>query len=94
MEIEKREELGSTYFAAIEDGREIGEANFYSSPGCITITHVGIDPRHRGGGKARDLMMKIVDYCRQNDLKIIPVCSFARATFERYPEIHDVLDRK
>ena len=91
MTIENKEQYGSTYFAAIEDGKEIGEVNYYSSPGRITITHVGIDPRYRGGGKARDLMMQVVEYCRNNGLKITPVCSFARATFERYPEIGDVL---
>lgn len=90
--IENRSDVDSKYFSAIEDGREVGEASYYLSPGKLTITHVGVDFAHRGSGLALRLVMAAVDYARENGLKIVPICSYARTVFNRYPEIRDVLD--
>ena len=92
MKIENKKDFGSAYFAAIEDGKEIGEANYFSSDdNHISITHVGVEPKYRGQGKAKELVMGVVDYCRDHDIKVTPLCSYARAVFARHPEIHDVL---
>ncbi|MCD8100969.1 MAG: N-acetyltransferase [Alistipes sp.] len=90
--IENRDDVESKYFTAIENGREVGEASYYLSPGKLTITHVGVDFAHRGSGLALALVMAAVHYARENSLKIVPVCSYARTVFKRYPEIRDVLD--
>ncbi|MCC8036089.1 MAG: N-acetyltransferase [Rikenellaceae bacterium] len=90
--IENRNDVDSKYFSAVEDGREVGEASYYLSPGRITITHVGVDYEHRGSGLATKLVMAAVDYARENELSVVPICSYARTVFKRHPEIRDVLD--
>lgn len=92
MDVEIRNGSGYSYFAAIEEGEEMGEAVYHtSSDGRMTITHVGIEPRYRGAGRAEALMRKVVEYARENNLKIVPICPFARAMFQRYPDLRDVL---
>ncbi len=94
MKIEDTKSQYGDYFAAIENGKEIGEAAYYTdNDGDIVITHIGIEPAFRGGGNARELMMGVVEHCRAQGKKITPVCSYARTTFQRHPEIHDVLKK-
>ncbi|MCD7969788.1 MAG: N-acetyltransferase [Alistipes sp.] len=92
--IENRDDVESKYFTAIEDGREVGEASYYLSPGKLTITHVGVDYEHRGTGLAKKLVFAAADYARENGLTVVPICSYARSVFRRYPELSDVLDRE
>jgi predicted GNAT family acetyltransferase len=43
-----------------------------------------------GKGIASALTRHVVDYARQNGLKIVPSCSFTRAWFRRHPEEQDL----
>jgi len=58
----------------------------------ITIRHTEVDDSLRGQGVGRRLVDAVVAYARAEKLTIIPVCPYARATFERDPSIRDVLD--
>lgn len=44
----------------------------------------------RGQGVGGKLVKRIVDYARSENKKIIPVCPFVVATFEKTPEYADV----
>jgi uncharacterized protein len=35
--------------------------------------------------------MAAVDYARKNQIKVIPLCRFAKSVFDKTPEIKDVL---
>ena len=60
--------------------------------GKYQIPHVEADPPLRGTGAAGRLMEQIVAHARDNQLVIVPRCSYARAWFQRHPEAQDVLD--
>lgn len=93
MKIENRNEGGANYFCAIHKGKEIGEANYFITPGKLTITHVGVDPEYRGMGYARELVMAVVEYARKEGLKVVPLCSYSRVIFERDCNLEDVLHK-
>ena len=57
----------------------------------ITIDHTEVDESLKGRGIGRDLLESLVEYARTENLKVIPMCSFARVTFERVEEWRDVL---
>lgn len=81
-------------FKGREGLRHIGEVSYYmdEQQSYMTITHVGVDPKYRGGGKARELVMAAVEYARQNKMKIKPVCAYSRALFSREKDnLADVL---
>ncbi|BCM91190.1 hypothetical protein IAD21_03054 [Abditibacteriota bacterium] len=55
------------------------------------VTHVEVPHALRGGGVASRLASGIIDYARENQGKITPLCGFMVAYFQRHPEAHDVL---
>lgn len=76
-----------------EDNERLAEMT-YSRAGdsLIIIDHTEVSDKLRGQGAGKKLVLAAVDYARKNNLKILPLCPFAKATFDRTPEIHDVLN--
>lgn len=54
--------------------------------GVISIDHTYISPSLRGQGIADELVRKVIGYAREEDLKIIPVCSYAGHYFDKNVE--------
>ncbi len=59
--------------------------------GVIAITHTEVNPEYRNEGYAQKLVDAVVDYARKNNLKIIPICPYAKAVMNRDPGYNDVL---
>ena len=57
----------------------------------IVIDHTIVDPSLRGQGIAGKLLNKVVEMAREEDLKIVPVCSYAVVKMNRTNEYEDVL---
>ena len=57
----------------------------------IVIDHTLVDPSLRGQGIAEKLIKKVVEMAREENLKIVPVCSYAVAKMTRTNEYEDVL---
>jgi len=79
-------------FEAIEEGVKIGEMT-YSVAGAdkIIIDHTEVSPEAKGQGVGKILLGKAVEYVRDNNLKVIPLCPFAKRMFEKDVDIRDVL---
>lgn len=79
-------------FEAFEDGVKIGEMT-YSEAGAnkIIIDHTDVDPAQKGQGIGKILLEKAVTFARENDIKIMPLCPFAKAMFDKNVDIRDVL---
>lgn len=93
MEIVHKTDMEYPYFMAIEDGEEIGYVRYFLDKNDVmVITFVGVNPKHRGKGKARELMMGVVDFARNHNHQIRPVCSYAVAFFERSREVQGLLE--
>lgn len=59
----------------------------------IIIDHTEVPDAFRGQGAGLRLVTRAVEDARAAGKKIIPLCPFARAQFERHPEWADVLKR-
>jgi len=57
----------------------------------IATDETRVYDKFEGKGLAKKLVMKAVDYARENNLKIIPVCPYVEHRFERDEGIKDVL---
>lgn len=55
------------------------------------IDHTSVEEKFGGKGFAKDLVMAGVAYARENDVKIIPLCPYAKSRFDRDKSIADVL---
>lgn len=89
----KHEENGSKgAFIAEEDGKKIGEMTYsQAGPGKIIIDHTEVDEQEKGKGIGHLLLNKVVEFARDKGLKIMPLCPFAKASFDRDVNIRDVL---
>ena len=81
---------GSFYFEL--DGNVEGEMTYvWSGPNKIIIDHTDVNPEFKGKNIGKQLVMKAVEYARENKLKIMPLCPFAKSVFDRNEDIRDVL---
>ena len=83
----EREELNGVHeFVLRIDGERLGFLE-YTRPdvGVMRIEYVEVAPRLRGTGLGRQLVAKAVDFARDAKLRIVPICSYARAVIQRDP---------
>ena len=57
----------------------------------IIIDHTEVNPGNEGKGFGKQLVKKAVEYARENSIKIIPLCPFAKNVFDKVLEFRDVL---
>ncbi|MCD8902949.1 N-acetyltransferase [Staphylococcus gallinarum] len=62
-----------------------------SGEGMIIIDHTEVSDELRGQHVGKDLVEAGVTYARENNLKIVPLCPFAKSVFDKTPEYKDVL---
>lgn len=86
----KNGEKGS--FDIYYEGKRAGEMT-YTSAGDdkFIIDHTEVSEDFSGKGLAKELVFAGAKYARENGKKIIPLCTYAKATFEKNKEIQDVL---
>jgi len=92
MEIKHEENDRKGAFYIEQDGRRLGEMT-YSKAGekRIIIDHTEVGDELRGTGAGRKLVEAGVNYARENDLTLLPLCPFAKAVIDKTPEYQDVL---
>jgi len=92
MEIQQTNDTKRGYFEAVEDGKEAGKMTYtWAGDSKFIIDHTEVSPDFNGKGVGKKLLMAAVEYARTNDLKIIPLCPFAKSVFDKTPDIRDVL---
>ncbi len=81
---------GGFYFET--DGRRLGEM-VYTMRGdhLMSIDHTEVDESLKGLAVGKRLLSELVEYVRSRDIRVVPICPFANATFKRMKEWQDVL---
>lgn len=62
-----------------------------SGDGEIVIDHTFVSESMRGQGIALELLESVVQYARSENLRIIPVCSYAKKVLTNSEKYSDVL---
>lgn len=80
-------------FFIIENNHRLAEMTF-SKAGekLIIIDHSDVSDQLRGQGAGKQLVAAAVAYAREKNLKILPLCPFAKSVFVKMIEFQDVLD--
>lgn len=55
------------------------------------IDHTEVGDALRGQGAGKELVAQAVTFAREKQVKIIPLCPFAKSVFDKTPEYSDVL---
>jgi predicted GNAT family acetyltransferase len=66
-------------------------ARYRRNDGVVALLHVEAPVALRGTGAAGRLMQGIVELARQENEKLVPLCSYAAAWMKRHPETADLL---
>jgi len=80
-------------FFVEEEGRRVAELGYTMAGTKVIIDHTDVDDALRGTGTGRKLVAAAVDWAREEDLQVMPLCPFARSVFDKTPEDADVLVR-
>ena len=92
MKIQHGENGDHGKFFIEDDERQIALMTYKKSgDGVMTIDHTEVDPNHRGEGLGEDLVEAGVKFARENSLKIVPACPFAKKVIDDKTEFKDVL---
>ena len=79
-------------FVIYEDELYAGEMTYaWQDARTIIVDHTGVESYFGGKGYGRLLIGAGVDFARREGLKIVPVCSFVRKSFERDASLADVM---
>jgi predicted GNAT family acetyltransferase len=63
----------------------------YEKENVIAVDHTFVSPELRGKQIASKLLAEVVKMAREDDLKVIPICSYAVAKLTRNDEYKDIL---
>ncbi|MGV3561443.1 GNAT family N-acetyltransferase [Larkinella arboricola] len=77
---------GKGMFYIREGERTIAEMVFDKSDTALTVYHTEVVPEAEGKGIAGELLTAMVEYARQHQLKVVPLCPYVHAQFKRHPE--------
>lgn len=92
IKIERSDDGKKGEFTLFEDGVKAGLMTFvWAGEDKFIIDHTEVFPEFGGRGFGRKLVDAAVEYARENKLKIIPLCPYAKRVFEKTEEISDML---
>ncbi|MCC6335614.1 MAG: N-acetyltransferase [Myxococcales bacterium] len=89
----RHEEQGhrGAFFLEKEGARLAQMTYTRSSAGLILIDHTEVSDALRGQGAGKELLDALVAWARQTKTKVLPVCPYAKAQFEKHAALRDVL---
>lgn len=89
--IQHNETKNGTFTAQTPDGREAGHITYtWAGTDKFIIDHTDVNPDFNGQGVGKQLVLAAVDYARQNGLKIMPLCPFAKSVFDKNNDLGEV----
>lgn len=77
--------------AAYDGDQVVGESTYSTSEGLWIIDHTQVDDNYRGQNIAARLVEELVNRAREQGIKIMPLCPFAKKEFETKAQYRDVL---
>lgn len=94
MEITQKEKENKGFAIARENGNKAGAMTYsIANKELIIIDHTEVEPEFKGKGVGKQLLYSIVQMARNKEIKILPLCPFANAMFQKNEDIQDVLKK-
>ncbi|MGV3523319.1 MAG: GNAT family N-acetyltransferase [Candidatus Sericytochromatia bacterium] len=90
--IEHEDQPSGGRFVHYQDQRMLAEMTYSrTGPHLLIIDHTFVDPVLRGQGAGQKILHALVEWVRQEQIRVIPLCPFAKAQFEKDTSLSDVL---
>lgn len=92
MEIQQKDDGKKGMFYIEQDKRILAEMTYvWAGADRIIIDHTEVSPALAGKGAGKQMVSKAVDFARAKNIKIMPLCPFAKSVFDKVQEFKDVL---
>ncbi|MCD6068157.1 MAG: GCN5-related N-acetyltransferase [Bacteroidetes bacterium] len=92
MEVKQNGNEKNGVFYIEENGVQIAAMTYvFAGETKFIIDHTRVNEGNEGRGIGKLLVKAAVDFARARQLKILPLCPFAKAVFGKTPEYNDVL---
>lgn len=92
MKIEQVDEIKKGFFQALDNEEIAGKIEYtWAGQSKFIIDHTEVYPQFKGQGVGKKLIKATVDFAKENKLKVIPLCPFAKKIIEKTPEFQGVL---
>ncbi len=92
MTIEQINETKNGYFRAVDNDIVAGRMTYtWAGTDKFIIDHTEVNPDFAGQSVGKKMVMEAVQYARENNLKILPLCPFAKSVFDKTKEIQNLL---
>jgi predicted GNAT family acetyltransferase len=87
----KQREKGGMFYVQV-DGEILARLTYMQPDGETLIAeHTEVDEEIRHENVGYKMVQTAVQYARNHHLKIVPMCPFVKAVFDKKPEYKDVL---
>lgn len=73
------------------DGERLAQMTYTVAGTRVIIDHTDVDDRLRGTGMGRQLVDAAVQWARQENARLMPLCPYAKSVFDKTPDYSDVL---
>ena len=78
-------------FVMQRDGKRLAEMTYTVAGSRVIIDHTTVDDALRGTGAGAKLVEAAVQWARAENVKLMPLCPFAKSVFDKTPQYGDVL---
>ncbi len=90
--IQHQEQDAKGAFYIETHGQRLAEMTYSrTNATMIIVDHTEVDPSLSGQGVGRELLGALVQWARATGTKVMPLCPFAKAQFDKDPTLRDVL---
>jgi len=92
MEIKQKDDGTRGSFYIEVDGKKEAQSTYvWAGPDKIIIDHTEVSEVLKGKNAGKQLVSKAVEFAREKNIKILPLCPFTAAVFRKTPDYKDVL---
>ena len=91
MIIKQTEEDNNGVFYVEENGNKLAEMTYRKEGDSMIIDHTEVDESLRGKNVGYQLVENGVEFARNERLRIVPLCQFAKSVIEKTERFQDVL---
>lgn len=92
MEIKHEHNENKGAFTAWIEGKKAGEMTYsVAGESMIIVDSTHVDEAFKGQGVGGKLLQEgVVPFAREKKIKVMPLCPFAKAMFDKHPELADL----
>ena len=70
---------------------QLSKLDYNHHDNTIVMMHVGVYPDHRGRGIAGKQTQVALEYAKEKNLRVIPMCSYVAAYIRKHPQYLDLM---